>query len=122
MIQYHKLASFKAEFRKLAEKLKTLAEDIKVAKKNAIELLHLRQIDNQSIVSISGYKHPYLQVYKLHKFACKTLKGKDVNSGIKLIYAYDKKNNTVCFIEIYSTAEQQSESKNKIEQFLNAML
>jgi len=110
--------SFQKTYKKLKKKFVTLDEDLSAAKRNAIELLHLYNIDNQSIVLISGYQHKKFKIYKLRKFACKSLKGKGVQSGIRIIYAFCCEQAAVTLIEIYYKADQESEDKNKIEIFL----
>ena len=87
-ISYNETQSFGKEFKKRQKKFRTLPDDFKVAQENAIELFHLRNIDNQSVELIPGFKHDKFQVYKLRKFACKSLKGRGVKSGIRIIYAF----------------------------------
>ncbi len=84
-IDYFETEEFAKDFRKLAKKFKTLADDIETAKKNAIELYHLHKIDNQSIFQIQEFKSDEMEICKLKKFACKALKGKGVQSGIRVI-------------------------------------
>lgn len=116
-INYDETEVFKRNFKKLSKKFKTLSDDIEVAKRNAIELFHLRKIDNRSIVLIPGYQHKKFQIYKLRKFACRSLKGKGVMSGIRIIYAYEADTKRVTFIEIYFKPEQENEDEKKIEGF-----
>ena len=117
-INYSEADNFKRSFKKLSKKFRTLPDDLEVAKKNAIELLHLHDIDNQSIILIPGYDHKKFQIYKLRKFACRALKGKGVMSGIRVIYAHDRDSQMVTFIEIYFKSNQANEDKSKIEDFL----
>lgn len=117
-INYSETDTFKHNFKKLSKKFRTLFDDLEVAKKNAIELFHLRNIDNRSVVLINGYNHEKFQIYKLRKFACRALKGKGVMSGLRVIYAYDPSTLAVTFLEIYFKADQENENRNKIEEFL----
>jgi len=117
-IKYDETPSFIKDFKKLNKKFKTLTEDMNVAKKSAIELFHLNNIDNHSIVSVPRYNHEFFQIYKLRKFACKALKGKGARSGIRVIYAYNINTNTVTFIEMYFKANQENEDKKRIKNFL----
>jgi hypothetical protein len=43
------------------------------------------------------------------KIACKSLKGKGVNSGLRLIYALFKVEQKITFIEIYHKNDKDSE-------------
>src|SRR5579872_5678029 len=101
IIKYDEIDFFKKDFKGLKKRFKTLDEDLKTAKKNAIELFHLQNIDNQSVVLIPGLSNEKFQIYKLRKFACKSLKGRGVQSGIRIIYAYALEHGMVMFIEIY---------------------
>lgn len=117
-INYEETSFFQRALKNLSKKFKTLHDDIEVAKRSAIELLHLNGIDNQSIALIPGYKNENFQIYKLRKFACRSLKGKGVKSGIRIIYAYNQKIKKIIFIEIYFKADQENEDKKRIEEFL----
>ncbi len=119
LINYVETDLFQKDFKKLSKKFRTLNDDFIVAKRTAIELLHVQNIDNQSIVTITGYESDAVKIYKLRKFACKALKGKGVMSGVRLIYGYDARINTITFIEIYYKADQENEDRHRIKQFLN---
>lgn len=116
-INYQETDSFKKDFKKLIKKFITLPDDLVVAKRNAIELFHLDNIDNQSVVLMPGYSHKHIKFYKLRKFACKSLKGKGVQSGIRLIYAHHVVEKTITFIEIYFKADQAQEDPNRIKAY-----
>ncbi len=118
-ISYHETQSFGKEFKKLQRKFRTLPEDFKVAQENAIELFHIKNIDNKCIELIAGFKNDRFQIYKLRKFACKSLKGRGVRSGIRIIYALDSVKMNITFLEIYFKGDgRDNEDKNKIEKFL----
>ena len=53
-------------------------------------------------------------IYKVTKFACKSIKGKGVRSGIRIIYAYYEKENIIEFIEIYHKSDKPNEDKQRI--------
>ncbi|MDJ0652162.1 MAG: hypothetical protein QNJ27_04080 [Simkaniaceae bacterium] len=61
-----------------------------------------------------GFQSP--QVYKAKKFACKALKGRGANSGIRVIYAYFPENDKVDFIEIYSKSDKENEDRSRIKE------
>lgn len=48
-IKYNETQSFGKEFKKLQKKFRTLSDDFQVARENAIELFHLKNIDNQHV-------------------------------------------------------------------------
>lgn len=117
-IEYRETNEFKKDFKKLAKRFPTLADDIETAKKNAIELYHLLKIDNQSVLQINDLKTAEVEFYKLKKFACKSLKGKGVHSGIRVIYAYFKNSTTITLLEIYFKGDKESEDRERVKKFL----
>jgi len=58
-----------------------------------------------------------IQIYKIKKFACRALKGRGVQSGIRIIYAYWMESTTVDFLEIYFKADKEDEDKDRIKVF-----
>lgn len=88
-IKYDETPAFQKDFKKLQKKFRTLSDDLNTVKKNAIELLHIKGLDNGSIVLIPGHEHDIVTTHKIRKFACKALKGKGVNSGIRITYAFN---------------------------------
>lgn len=121
-IDYGETDEFAKDFKKLAKRFKTLADDIETAKKNAIELYHLHKIDNQSIFQIQsasgGLINDEIEIYKLKKFACKSLKGKGAQSGIRVIYAYHKNRLRIEFIEIYYKGDKKDENRERVKAYL----
>jgi hypothetical protein len=117
-IDYKNTSGFEKDLKKLLKKFRTLEEDIEIAKKNAIELYHLKNIDNGAILPIPNFCTEKLKICKLKKFACKALKGRGVKSGIRIIYAYNHSSGAVDFIEIYFKGESVNEDKDRIKQYL----
>ena len=68
----------------------------------------------RNIFSISDLGIEYPKIYKARKFACKSLKGKGVMSGIRLIYAYFEDKDVIEFIEIYFKADKEKEDRNRV--------
>lgn len=92
---------FEKQIKKLLKRYKTLEDDLEIAKIAAIELLHLRKINNRSVWLVPGFDLTSLQIYKIKKFACKSLAGKGVWSGIRVIYAFYPQKMRIEFLEIY---------------------
>ena len=118
MITYKETDEFLRDLKKLRKKFSTLDEDLDVAKTNAIELYHVRHIDNHSVFPITGLKVENPKILKLKKFACKALKGRGVKSGIRIIYAFYQDTLTVEFIEIYCKSEKENEDSHRINEYL----
>jgi hypothetical protein len=57
----------------------------------------------------------YPEIYKVVKFACKSLKGRGVKSGLRVIYAYFPDQDKVEFIESYFKAEQENGDRTRIK-------
>jgi len=120
-IIYKNTSGFNKDLKRLLKKFRTLESDIEVVKTNAIELFHLKNIDNNSVESIPNFCSDELKICKVKKFACKALKGRGVQSGIRIIYAYHVSTNTIDFIEMYFKGESENEDKEKIKQYLASL-
>ncbi|MGN8056728.1 hypothetical protein ACTJKN_10670 [Pedobacter sp. 22163] len=53
-------------------------------------------------------------VIKIKKITCDSLKGRGVNSGLRLIYAYFEKEEKIVFIELYHKNDKENEDKQRI--------
>lgn len=53
-------------------------------------------------------------VIKIKKITCDSLKGRGVNSGLRLIYAYYEKEQKIVFIELYHKNDKENEDKQRI--------
>ena len=120
-IHYKETAAFQKDLKKLLKKFRTLTEDLETAKKNALELFHLRKIDNKSVFPVPNFYNSDFQIYKLKKFACKSLKGRGVKSGIRVIYAFFPKEMKIIFIEIYFKANKPNMDYERAENFLKTI-
>ncbi|OIO49505.1 MAG: hypothetical protein AUJ36_02090 [Parcubacteria group bacterium CG1_02_41_26] len=117
-IKYNAIDLFQKDLKRLLKKYRTLEDDLETAKRDAIELYHLKRIDNQSIFPIQGFCTEKIQICKIKKFACKSLKGKGSKSGIRVIYAFYCQNCKVDFIEIYFKGEKENEDRERIRGYL----
>ncbi|MBI5375080.1 MAG: hypothetical protein HZA77_06565 [Candidatus Schekmanbacteria bacterium] len=119
-LEYYETDSFKRDLKKLLKRFKTLESDLQVVKRDAIELFHLKKIDNQSIFPIHGFCTNKILICKIKKFACKALKGRGAKSGIRVIYAFYADALKVEFIEIYFKADQKNEDRERIKEYLKS--
>jgi len=87
-------------------------------KRNQIELLHVYKIDNQGIFEIKGFSNPAFTIYKVKKFACMSLKGHGCDSGLRLIYAINKIENSIFLLEIYFKGDKENEDISMVTDFL----
>lgn len=105
---------FEKDLKRLLKRFASLEEDLRVFIKVAMNLYHKQQIDSNAIFHISdlGIKSP--KIYKVKKFACKALKGKGAQSGMRIIYACHEEADWVEFIEIYYKGDKASEDRERI--------
>lgn len=107
---FDELAEFQKDFKVLLKKYRTLGEDLDVVKK-VLEVLPDERppfsfrIDNIGIETC---------VIKVKKIACKSLKGRGVNSGLRLVYAYFKEEQKIIFIELYHKNDKELEDRTRI--------
>lgn len=113
MIAFEEIEPFKKDFKGLLKKYKTLKDDLEVVQQILEILPDARppfsfRIDNLGIESC---------IIKVKKIACKSLKGKGVNSGLRLVYAYFKEEDKIVFIEMYHKNEKENEDRDRIFQY-----
>jgi len=107
---------FKKDLKKLRKKYRTIEEDLKIFLQTQISLYHKQNIDNKGIFPISDLGLD-CDIFKAKKFRCRALKGKGVNSGIRVIYSYEKRENDkdkITLIEIYYKGQKENEDKDRI--------
>lgn len=116
-LHYEETPEFKKDFKRLAKRFRTLPNDLETLKKAAIELRHLQKIDNQACFAIPGCISPVASVYKVKKFACRSLKG-GANSGLRLIYIFIESANKILLLEIYYKGDKSLEDRERINRYL----
>jgi len=68
------------------------------------------------VVEIPGVCKGF-HIYKVLKFACKSLKGRGVNSGIRFTYEYVAEESKAVFIEIYFKGDKENEDRERIKRY-----
>lgn len=109
---FDELSEFKKDLKSLLKKYRTLHEDLDVVKKVLAVIPDERppfsfRIDNLALETC---------IIKVKKIACKALKGKGVNSGLRLIYAYFPEKSKITFIELYHKNDKENEDRNRINE------
>jgi hypothetical protein len=107
---FEELTEFKKDLKNLLKKYRTLNDDLEIVKQVLTIAPEARppfsfQIDNLGLETC---------VIKVKKIACKALKGRGVNSGLRLIYAHFEKENKIIFIELYHKNDKENENKQRI--------
>jgi mRNA-degrading endonuclease RelE of RelBE toxin-antitoxin system len=109
-MDFEQLPEFDRDLKALLKKYRTLYDDLAevkiILKKRPDERPPFSfRIDNLGLETC---------IIKVKKIACKALKGKGVNSGLRLIYAYFPEEQKITFIELYHKNDKENEDKNRI--------
>lgn len=111
------LDKFKRDLKKLLKKFPSLEEDLDSLIKAQLIVYHKLNIDNHGIFPIDNLAISSPKIFKVKKFACKSLKGRGVHSGIRITYAYFSVEDKIEFIEIYYKGEQENEDRERIKNY-----
>lgn len=125
-MNYKETNEFRKDLNRLLKKFRSLEKDLELVKLATIEPYHigvlqngvLRKKDANAIFPIPNFCSDELKICKIKKFACKTLKGRGVQSGIRIVYAYQTLTKTVDFIEMYFKGKSENENKERIKEYL----
>jgi len=107
---FDELTQFKKDLKNLLKKYRTLNDDLDVVKR-VLEVAPDERppfsfrIDNLGLETC---------IIKVKKIACKALKGRGVNSGLRLIYAHFLDEQKITFIELYHKNDKENEDKIRI--------
>jgi mRNA-degrading endonuclease RelE of RelBE toxin-antitoxin system len=110
---------FEKDLKKLVKRFLSLEDDLRMFTKVAMNAFHKQKIDSNAIFHISdlGIRSP--KIYKARKFACKALKGKGAQSGIRIIYAYHEEEDWIEFLEIYYKGDKETEDRERIKSYFS---
>lgn len=109
-MKFEEPEAYKKDLKDLLKKYRTLNDDLMVVKQ-VLEVMPDERppfsfrIDNLGIESC---------VIKVKKIACKSLKGRGVNSGLRLIYAHFPDEQRIVFVELYHKSEKECEDRERI--------
>jgi hypothetical protein len=106
-----RLPAFERDLKKLLKRFQSLEKDLETFQKVQLILFHKQGLDNGGIVRIDGLGQGFPSIFKARKFACRSLKGKGVQSGIRVIYVYDPEFDRISYVEIYYKGDQESETR-----------
>ena len=107
---FDELTEFKKDFKKLLKKYRTLNEDLDVVKR-VLEVAPDERPPFSFRIDNLGLENC---IIKVKKIACKALKGRGVNSGLRLIYAHFPDEQKIVFIELYHKNDKENEDKTRI--------
>lgn len=108
------LPEFEKNLKKLLERFRTLEDDLDNFIKTELNLYHKFSIDNKGIFPMPRLPFHNPQVFKAKKIACRSLKGRGVHSGIRVIYSYFEKIDKIELVEIYYKGDKENEDRERI--------
>ena len=104
------LDEFQKDLKRLLKKYRSLKDDLEVVQK--------------VLRTDAGERPPFsfringlgieTCVVKVKKIACKSLKGKGVNSGLRLIYAHFEQEDRIVFAELYHKSNKANEDRDRL--------
>ena len=109
-MRFDELIEFQKDLKSLLKKYRTLHDDLAVVKR-VLEVTPDERPPFSFQIEHLGIK---TCVIKVKKIACKSLKGKGVNSGLRLIYAHFPEDKKITFIELYHKNDKEIEDKARI--------
>ena len=109
-MKFDELAEFRRDLKRLLKKYRSLNEDLEVVKQVLSVFPDERPPFSYRINGLSIETC----IIKVKKIACKSLKGKGVNTGLRLIYAEFKDEERIVFIELYHKKDKVSEDRDRI--------
>mgnify|MGYP000987258551 FL=1 len=107
---FDELTEYKRDLKVLLKKYRTLNDDLNVVRK-VLEIFpderppFSYRIDGLGVESC---------IIKVKKIACKSLKGRGVNSGLRLVYAWFIDEQKITFIELYPKSDKENEDRQRI--------
>lgn len=107
---FEELEEYKKDLKQLLKKYRTLVDDIEVVKK----VLEVNPDERPPFSFRINELSIETCVIKVKKIACKALKGRGVNSGLRLIYAWSEEEKRIVMIELYHKNDKANEDKNRI--------
>lgn len=120
--QIKRLDKFSKDLKRLLKRFPSLEEDINTFIRVQLNAYHQHGIENQGIVPLEGLAIHHPKIFKVLKFACKSLKGKGVHSGIRITYAYFASEDNIELIEIYYKGDQENEDRARIKDHYKQLL
>jgi mRNA-degrading endonuclease RelE of RelBE toxin-antitoxin system len=110
-MNFDELPDFERDLKSLLKKYRTLHDDLEIVKR-VLEVEPNERAPFSYRIDGLGLETCLIKVKKI---ACKALKGKGVNSGLRLIYAYFEEEKRIVFVELYHKNEKDNEDRQRIK-------
>lgn len=112
-MKYDQLAEFGKDLKYLSKRFRSLEDDLEVLKK----VLSIQPSASPPASFLMNNFNANQEIIKIKKFACKALKNKGANSGIRIIYAFHKEEQKIVFIEMYYKGDKENEDRERISKY-----
>ena len=109
-MNFDELPEFRKDLKRLQKRFRTLADDLKVVRQ-VLEIMPDERPPFSFRIDDLGIE---TCVIKVKKIACKALKGRGVNSGLRLVYAWFPFGEIIVFIELYFKGDKETEDRQRI--------
>lgn len=107
---FDELAEYQRDLKTLLKKYRTLNDDLSVVRK-VLEIVPDERPPFSFRIDGLGLESC---IIKVKKIACKSLKGRGVNSGLRLVYAWFSDEQKITFIELYHKSDKENEDRQRI--------
>ena len=112
-MKFEQLDEFEKDLKRLRKKYRSLEDDLDIIKKVLAVFPHARPPFSFRMDGFGGS----IQLIKVRKIACMSMKGKGVNSGLRMIYDWRSLENRITLIELYFKGEKENEDSERIRRF-----
>lgn len=110
-MRFDELDEYGKDLKRLLKKYRTLEEDIAVVKK-VLEVEPKERSPFSYRIEGLGLE---TCVIKVKKIACRALKGRGANSGMRLIYAHFAEEQKIVLVELYFKGDKENEDRERIK-------
>jgi hypothetical protein len=110
---FEELEEFKKDLKQLLKKYRTLNDDLETVKR----VLNVEPNERPPFSFRINDLGITTCVIKVKKIACRALKGRGVNSGLRLIYAHFEEEEKIVMIELYHKNDKEIEDKGRIRKY-----
>lgn len=109
-MEFECLVEFEKDLKYLMKRYRSLNSDLDDVR----QILKVRPNDNPPFSFQINNLGLESCIIKIKKIACDSLKGRGVNSGLRLIYAYFEIEQKIVFIELYHKNDKEIEDRKRI--------
>jgi hypothetical protein len=112
--EVERLPGFARDLKGLGKRFRTLEEDLTTLVRVQIVPFHKMGVDNKGVFQVTGLPFLEPKIYKVKKFACRAIKGRGANSGLRLIYAHFEEADKIVLVELYFKGDKENENRDRI--------